>query len=174
MKIRTTIAAAAAIAGTGAFVLPAAASASTTTHTLKFTAEMKSSAALSNSAEAEQDTDVNSAGNVIGYDMLYLEIASSTRVAINVTVDVNGGMLYGTATLNAKGVVSNGKVPAAPVHSKAPREHLRSRTLTRRGPDTRSRSPIAINNSGQTPPNHAPSAVTSRWGISASTRSSLD
>jgi len=65
---------------------------------------------LSNSAEAEQDTDVNSAGNVIGYDMLYLEIASSTRVAINVTVDVNGGMLYGTATLNAKGVVSNGKV----------------------------------------------------------------
>ena len=112
MKIRTTMAAAAAaaIAGTGAFVLPAAASASTTTHTLKFTAETKSSAAFSNSAEAEQDTDVNGAGKVVGYDMIYLAVLSSTRVAINITVDVNGGMLYGTATLNGEGVVSNGKV----------------------------------------------------------------
>jgi hypothetical protein len=112
MKIRTTMAAvaAAAIVGTGAFVLPAAASASTTTHTLKFTAETKSSAAFSNSAEAEQDTDVNGAGKVVGYDMIYLAVLSSTRVAINITVDVNGGMLYGTATLNGEGVVSNGKV----------------------------------------------------------------
>jgi hypothetical protein len=112
MKIRTTMAAgaAAAIVGTGAFVLPAAASASTTTHTLKFTAETKSSAAFSNSAEAEQDTDVNGAGKVVGYDMLYLVVVSSTSAAINITVDVNGGMLYGTATLNGEGVVSNGKV----------------------------------------------------------------
>ena len=112
MKIRTTMAgaAAAAIVGTGAFVLPAAASASTTTHTLKFTAETKSSAAFSNSADAEQDTDVNGAGKVVGYDMLYLTVVSSTSVAINITVDVNGGMLYGTATLNGEGVVSNGKV----------------------------------------------------------------
>ena len=112
MKIRTTMAAAAAaaIVGTGAFVLPAAASASTTTHTLKFSAETKSSAAFSNSAEAEQDTDVNGAGKVVGYDMLYLAVVSSTSVAINITVDVNGGMLYGTATLNGEGVVSNGKV----------------------------------------------------------------
>ena len=29
---------------------------------------------------------------------------------VNITVDVNGGMLYGTATLNSEGVVSNGKV----------------------------------------------------------------
>ena len=112
MKIRTTMAAAAAaaIVGTGAFVLPAAASASTATHTLKFTAETKSSAAFSNSAEAEQDTDVNGAGKVVGYDMLYLAVLSSTSGAINITVDVNGGMLYGTATLNDAGVVSNGKV----------------------------------------------------------------
>ena len=112
MKIRTTVAAAAAaaIVGTGAFVLPAAASASTTTHTLKFTAETKSSVAFSNSAEAEQDTDVNGAGKVVGYDMIYLTVVSSTSVAINITVDVNGGMLYGTATLNGEGVVSNGKV----------------------------------------------------------------
>jgi hypothetical protein len=112
MKIRTTMAgaAAAAIVGTGAFVLPAAASASTTTHTLKFTAETKSSVAFSNSTEAEQDTDVNGAGKVVGYDMLYLTVVSSTSVAINITVDVNGGMLYGTAKLNSKGMVLDGKV----------------------------------------------------------------
>ena len=112
MKIRTTIAwaAAAAIAVSGAFMVPAAASTRTTTHTLKFTAETKNSAALSKSAEAEQDTDVNSAGKVVGYDMLYVAFVSSASVAINITVDVNGGMLYGTATLNSKGVVSDGKV----------------------------------------------------------------
>ena len=91
-------------------MLPAAASASTTTHTLKFTAETKGSAAFSSSTEAEQDTDVNSAGKVVGYDMLYVAFVSSTTAAINITVDVNGGMLYGTATLNGKGVVSDGKV----------------------------------------------------------------
>ena len=112
MKIRTTMAAVAAatIVGTGAFVLPAIASASTTTHTLKFTAETKSSTAFSNSTEAEQDTDVNSAGKVVGYDMLYLTVASSTSVAINITVDVNGGMLYGTAKLNSQDKVVDGKV----------------------------------------------------------------
>ena len=112
MKIRTIIAATAAtaIAGAGAFLLPAAASASTTTHTLNVTAETNSSAAFSNSTEAEQDTDVNSAGKIVGYDMLYLTVISSTSVAINITVDVSGGMLYGTATLNGAGVVSNGKV----------------------------------------------------------------
>jgi hypothetical protein len=112
MKIRTTIAgaAAAAIVGTGAFLLPAAASASTTTHTLKFTAETESSAAFSDSAEAEQDTDVNSAGKVVGYDMLYIKLVSSTSADLNITVDVNGGMLYGTAKLNSKGMVMDGKV----------------------------------------------------------------
>jgi hypothetical protein len=112
MKIRTTMAAAAAvaIAGTGALVLPAAASASTSAHTLKFTAETKGSAAFSSSTEAEQDTDVNGAGEVVGYDMLYLTVVSSTSATINITVDVNGGMLYGTATLNGEGVVSNGRV----------------------------------------------------------------
>jgi hypothetical protein len=112
MKIRTSIALAGAVAivGTGAFILPAAASARTTTHTLGFTAETKGSVGFSSSMEAEQDTDVNSKGKVVGYDMLYVAVVSSTTVAINITVDVNGGMLYGTATLNGEGVVSNGKV----------------------------------------------------------------
>jgi hypothetical protein len=112
VKIRTTMAGvvAAAIVGTGAFVLPAAASASTTTHTLKFTAETKSSAAFSSSTEAEQDTDVNGAGKVVGYDLLYIKLVSSTSANLNITVDVNGGMLYGTAKLNSKGMVTDGKV----------------------------------------------------------------
>ena len=112
MKIRTTMAwaTAAVIVGTGAFVLPAAASASTSTHTLKFTAETKSSAAFSNSADAEQDTDVNGAGKVVGYDMLYVKLVSSTSADLNITVDVNGGMLYGTAKLNSKGMVVDGTV----------------------------------------------------------------
>lgn len=112
MKIRTAIAgaAAAAIVGTGAFVLPAAASASTASHTLTFTAETKSSAAFSNSAAAEQDTDVNGAGKVVGYDMLYIELVSSTSADLNITVDVNGGMLYGTAKLTSAGIVVDGKV----------------------------------------------------------------
>jgi hypothetical protein len=112
MKIRTSIAAAgvAAIIGTGAFILPAAASASTATHTLGFTAETEGSIGFSSSTEAEQDTDVNSMGIVVGYDMLYVTVVSSTTAAINITVDVNGGMLYGTAAVNGKGVVVDGKV----------------------------------------------------------------
>jgi hypothetical protein len=112
MKIRTTMAAAAAvaIAGTGALVLPAAASASTSTHTLKFTAETNSSATFSNSTEAEQDTDVNGAGKVVGYDVLYVKLVSPTSADLNITVDVNGGMLYGTARLTSKGMVVDGKV----------------------------------------------------------------
>jgi hypothetical protein len=112
MNIRMSVfaAAAAAIVGTGAFILPSTASARTITHTLQFTAETKGSSAFSSSTEAEQDTDVNNAGKVVGYDMLYLTVVSSTTVAINITVDVNGGMLYGTATLNGEGVVSDGTV----------------------------------------------------------------
>lgn len=110
MKIRSFIAAAATAAGTVAFMLPAAARASTTTHTLQFTAETSGSAAFSSSTEAEQDTDVNSTGSLVGYDMLYVAVTSSTTADLNLTVDVKGGMLYGTAKLNGEGVVSDGKV----------------------------------------------------------------
>ena len=112
MKIRTSViaVAAAAIVGTGAFVLPAAASAHTPTQTLQFTAETEGTTAFSSSTEAEQDTDVNSAGKVVGYDLLYVTLISSSAAVVNITVDVNGGMLYGTATLNSTGVVSDGKI----------------------------------------------------------------
>lgn len=112
MRIRTSViaVAAASIVGTGAFVLPAAASARATTQTLQFTAETAGSTAFGSSTEAEQDTDINSAGKVVGYDLLYVALASSSAAVVNVTVDVSGGMLYGTATLNSAGVVSGGKI----------------------------------------------------------------
>jgi hypothetical protein len=112
VKIRTSViaVAAAAIVSTGAFVLPAAASASTSTHTLKFTAETGGSTAFSSSTEAEQDTDINGAGKVVGYDLLYVTLVSSSAAVLSITVDVNGGMLYGTAKLNSTGVVSDGKI----------------------------------------------------------------
>jgi hypothetical protein len=112
VKTRTSViaVAAAAILGTGAFVLPAAASARTTTQTLQFTAETEGSTAFSGSTEAEQDTDVNSAGKVVGYDLLYVTLVSSAAAVLNLTFDVNGGMLYGTAKLNGQGVVSGGKI----------------------------------------------------------------
>ena len=98
-----------------------------------FTAETNGSAGLSSSTEAEQDTDVNSKGKVVGYDMLYLAFVSSTTVAINITVDVNGGMLYGTATLNGEGVVSNGKVTGGTGSFKGATGKFTVKTLNKAG-----------------------------------------
>ena len=70
MKVRTSIAAvaAAALVGTGAFMLPAiAASARPATHTLQFISVTKASVNFSASTGAQQDTDVNAKGKVVGY-----------------------------------------------------------------------------------------------------------
>ena len=43
--------------------------------------------------------------------MLYLTVISATAATVNVTGDISGGFLYGTATVNLKtGAISNGKV----------------------------------------------------------------
>ena len=114
MKIRTSIAAtaAAALVGAGAFMLPAiAASAGPATHTLKFISVTKASVQLSKTMSAEQDTDVSSKGKVIGYDELYFAVTSNSTAHGWVTVDVDGGFIYGTFTINLKtGAVTNGKV----------------------------------------------------------------
>ena len=94
---------------------------------------------------------MNSKGKVVGYDMLYVTLVSSTSAAINITVDVNGGMLYGTATLNGKGVVSDGKVTGGTGNFSALPERSRSRPLTRRELATPSSSPITGNKSGRLP-----------------------
>ncbi len=112
MKVRTSIAAAiaAVLVGTGAFMLPAVASAGTASHTLKFISVEKASVNLSKTMFAQQDTDVSSTGKVIGYDELYLA-TSKTTAAGWVTLDVDGGFIYATFTLNLKtGAITHGKV----------------------------------------------------------------
>ena len=114
MKLRTSLAAAGAavvLGTTGAFVLPAVASAHSSTHTLKFLAVQKATAVFTRATGGIQDTDVNTAGKTIGFDMLYFAATSPSSVAVNYTLDTKGGFLYGTFTFNFKtGAVTNGKV----------------------------------------------------------------
>jgi hypothetical protein len=113
MKLRTSLAAAGAavvLGTTGALVLPAVASAHSGTHTLKFTAVQKATVSFTTATQGIQETDVN-AGKTIGFDMLYLAVTSPSSAAVNVTIDIKGGFLYGTFTLNlTTGAVTNGKV----------------------------------------------------------------
>jgi hypothetical protein len=114
MKLRTSLAAAgaAAVLGvTGALVLPAVASAHSASTTLKFTAVQKGTVKFSTAAQGIQDTDVNAANKTVGFDMLNVTATSPTAGSANVTVDANGGFLYGTFNINFKtGVITNGKV----------------------------------------------------------------
>ena len=114
MKVRTSIIAAGAavvLGTTGALVLPAVASAHST-HTLKFTSVQKASITFAaNTTFGQQDTDINSTGKTIGFDMLYVKATSATRAAVNITGDFSGGFLYATGTINPNtGAFSNGKV----------------------------------------------------------------
>jgi hypothetical protein len=114
MKFRTSIAAAgaAAVLGvTGALVLPAVASAHSASTTLKLTAVKKATAIYGKTSEGSQETDVNAAGKTIGFDMTYITVTSATAATVNLTFDLTGGFLYGTANANlSTGVISNGKV----------------------------------------------------------------
>jgi hypothetical protein len=113
VKLRTSIAAvgAAALVGSGAFVLPAFASPHTATHTLKFISVSKSMVSFTKTSVGVQDTDVNKAGKVIGYDETYGVAVSATSSAADVAIDIAGGILYGTYTYNFKtGKITSGKV----------------------------------------------------------------
>jgi hypothetical protein len=116
MKIRTSIiaaGAAVALGSTGALVLPAVASAHNTTHTLKFIAVQKAGGGVgfTSSTQGVQETDTNTTGKTVGFDMLYIKVISSSSAAANVTVDTAGGFLYGTFSINLKtGAITNGKV----------------------------------------------------------------
>ncbi len=114
MKLRTSLAAAGAavvLGTTGALVLPAVASAHGTTHTLKFLSLSKAAVNFTRATGAIQNTDVNTTGKTIGFDMLYFAASSPSSLAVNTTVDTKGGFLYGTFTFNPRtGVVTNGKV----------------------------------------------------------------
>jgi hypothetical protein len=113
MKLRTSIAAvgAAAVVGSGAFTLPALASPHTTTHTLTFISETKKMVSFTKTSIGIQDTDVNNAGKIVGFDEIYGVETSATSSAANVTVDTSGGMLYGTFTINLEtNKITNAKV----------------------------------------------------------------
>jgi hypothetical protein len=108
MKIRMSIAAAGAaivLGGTGAFLAPAMASAHSTTHTLKFTSVLSKKTAFSETTVGEADNDLNSAGKIIGFDVLYVSINLKAHTALgNVTHDSSGGLLYGTLKLTSSRV----------------------------------------------------------------------
>jgi hypothetical protein len=114
MKLRRSLAAAGAavvLGTTGALVVPAVASAHTSTHTLKFTAVQEAMVSFTQATAAIQETDLNTAGKTVGFDMLYFTATSPASAAIHATVDTRGGFLYGRFTLNPKtGTVTNGKV----------------------------------------------------------------
>jgi hypothetical protein len=114
MKVRTSIVAAGAavvLGTTGALVLPAVASAHSASTTLKFTAVQKGTVTFSRTAQGSVATNVNAANKTVGFDALYFVFTPPSSIAANITVDTNGGFLYGTFDVNTKtGAVTNGKV----------------------------------------------------------------
>jgi hypothetical protein len=89
------IATAAAVGGTGAFLLPAA-SARTAINTLTFTSVQQSTVNFSRTVGAAQDKDVDKAGKVLGYDVLRFSFDPAANTAsIGVAIDLKGGFLYG-------------------------------------------------------------------------------
>jgi hypothetical protein len=113
MKVRTSLAAvgaAALLGGTGAFLLPAIAGTHSDTHTLMFTAVAQKSANFSKTSAGQAGTDFNKAGKIIGFDDLYFTFNPATKKPSGgVTLDTNGGFLYGTLTFT-KGPVTHGTV----------------------------------------------------------------
>jgi hypothetical protein len=112
MKFRTSIAAvgAAALLGTGAFLLPSVASASSSTHTLKFISVTKKSVNFSKTSGGQSDEDLNKAGKIVGFDEIYFQFNPKTHTPSGgVTLDTNGGFLYGTLKFT-NGPVTRGKV----------------------------------------------------------------
>jgi hypothetical protein len=114
MKVRRTIlaaAAAVAVSTAGALALPAVAGAQSATHTLKVISVTGKTVVFGKSAAAQQDADVNSAGQPIGFDLLHVTLASGSSGTVKLVVDGRAGFLYGTADINLKsGAVSHGRV----------------------------------------------------------------
>jgi hypothetical protein len=110
MKHRIAIAAlatAAALGGAGAVLVPAASASPSAvkSHTITFTSVEVATVNYPHSA-AQQDRDVNKAGKVIGYDVLYSVFNPKTMSArINFTAVTNGGVVYGVANAGASPVI---------------------------------------------------------------------
>jgi hypothetical protein len=113
MKIRSSIMAAAAVVllgGTGALALPAVAGAHSATTTLKFTAvRSKVVSWLDINSFAYKETDRDSTGAVVGFDVVYFQNQSCCSVSANVAFAIKGGLLYGSFDWSG-GPITNGKV----------------------------------------------------------------
>jgi hypothetical protein len=118
-SIGAAAAAVAALAGTGAFVLPGVASAAparparpaTGTHTLKFISVEQAVTQLSPKSWAFQDTDYSCAGKVLGYDVFYQVATTNSNFDGRVALAIKGGLLYASIKYNsATGTFSNGRV----------------------------------------------------------------
>jgi hypothetical protein len=111
MKHRIAIAAiatATALGGAGAFLVPAASASPSAvkSHTLTFTSVQEAQHNFSRTVSTQQDKDVNKAGKIIGYDLLYLVFNTKTETAkLNITVDTSGGFVYGVASAGASPVI---------------------------------------------------------------------
>ena len=140
MKIRSSfaVAGAAALAGAGAVAVPAAASAPTTSHTLTFISLTKKSVNFTKTTGAQQNTDVNAMGKIVGFDMLYFKLTSANSSAVNVTVDTKGGFLYGTFNVNfSTSTITNGKVTGGTGAFKGATGTIKAKELNSAGSRTR-------------------------------------
>ncbi len=99
MKVRASIAAVSATAllgGAGAIAIAATASADITSHTLTFISVTGKTVSFSKTNFGQQDTDVNSKGKIVGFDMLNITVNPKTgKGTILATVDAKGGFLIG-------------------------------------------------------------------------------
>jgi hypothetical protein len=115
MKHRITVAAIAtvtAVGGACAFLVPAASASPSAakTHTVSFISVQEAVRNYSPTVSAQQDKDVNKAGKVVGYDLLYLVFNPKTETAkLNFTAVTSGGFVYGVVSASAN-PVSRGTV----------------------------------------------------------------
>ena len=139
MKVRMSIVAvgaAAVLGGTGAFLFPGVASAHGVTHTLRFTGVTVKEAKFSKTALGVSDEDVNGAGKIIGFDQIYFAFNPKTnKVSGGVTLDTNGGFLYGTLDFTRK-PVTDGTVTGGTGKFKGAAGTIIARNLNKSGTRT--------------------------------------
>lgn len=133
MKVRRSIVAAGAaivLGTTGALALPALASAHNASTTLKFTAVTNNAVAFTSSTGGSQETDVNSTGKTIGFDVVYFTVTGNSAL-VNVAFDIKGGLLYGTVTTTNAGKTFTGKVTGGTGTFKGATGTITAKTLPR-------------------------------------------
>ena len=57
-----------------------------------------------------QETDVNSAGKTVGFDIVYFTIKGNNSATVNTAIDIKSGLLYGTLTTTSMGKTFKAKI----------------------------------------------------------------